>query len=201
MHSFAKTERNNSTQRRRRRQQPASGENALSPNAAADEKIGVTIPEILDSFILLPIHQEVERESNLGLGSFMRKTIEAFDQNEGPNIKTAAGSTAPSVGSATTEHSFATTSWAFTTNKKRRAADDDDDDDFPDENSDGSKRPRKRINSESEKAPRLACPFWKKDPRKYNIHEHRVCASRAWDSVSRVKFVPSEHIHEGANKM
>jgi hypothetical protein len=138
----------------------------------------------------------------LGCGSSMRKSREAFDQNESPNIKTAAGSKAPSVRSAKTEHSSTTTSCALTTNKKRSAADDDDDDeDFPDENSDGSKRPTKRIKSESETPLRLACPFWKKDPRKYNIHEHRVCASRAWDSVSRVKFVPSGHIHEGANRM
>jgi hypothetical protein len=132
----------------------------------------------------------------------VRKIREAFDQNESPNIKTAAGGTAPSVRSSTTEHSSTTTSWALTTNKKRRGADDDDDDDdFPDENSDGSKRPKKRIKLESETPLRLACPFWKKDPRKYNIHEYRVCASRAWGSISRVKFVPSDHIHEGANRM
>jgi hypothetical protein len=36
---------------------------------------------------------------------------------------------------------------------------------------------------------RLACPYHRKDPRKYNIQTHRACASRHWDSVSRVKFV------------
>jgi hypothetical protein len=61
---------------------------------------------------------------------------------------------------------------------------------FPNENNGGiPKRPKNGASSKEEISLRLACPYHKKDPRKYNIHLHRVCASRHWDSISRVKFV------------
>lgn len=34
---------------------------------------------------------------------------------------------------------------------------------------------------------KLACPFRKHNPEKYNLHDYRVCATKPWDSISRLK--------------
>ena len=33
---------------------------------------------------------------------------------------------------------------------------------------------------------KLACPFRKHDSEKYNLHDYRVCATKPWDSISRL---------------
>lgn len=43
------------------------------------------------------------------------------------------------------------------------------------------------LSNEAEMGLRLACPFQKHDPKKYNAPNYRSCASTGWDSISRVK--------------
>jgi hypothetical protein len=43
------------------------------------------------------------------------------------------------------------------------------------------------LSNEAEIGLRLACPFQKHDPKKYNPPNYRSCASTGWDSISRVK--------------
>jgi hypothetical protein len=67
---------------------------------------------------------------------------------------------------------------------------DDDEDQLP--SGDGDKKRRTPKGSSKfrdiKDGLRFACPFNKHDPRMYNIYSHRACASRDWDSISRVKY-------------
>lgn len=67
-------------------------------------------------------------------------------------------------------------------NQKDRSADGDDD---------TPERPRFDVSYPQDLGHRvrLACPFFKHDPRKYNAADHHTCATAAWDSIDRVKQV------------
>jgi len=159
-----------------------------SPDVVADER-GQEPVKISSR----PIHaswQDIENKQ--ALRKFPIRNIQGVsDHNEHSNVESAAGSTVCSERSTTTEHSSPATLFStLNTSRKSRPRDDgaspspgDKDDRVP-------KRPKYRSDPEPETSLRLACPYYKRDPRKYNIHVHRVCASRHWDSVSRVKFVP-----------
>jgi hypothetical protein len=63
-------------------------------------------------------------------------------------------------------------------------------DDPPAGGNDGPPDPL-RLNPGSPQGPqpglKLACPFRKRDPETYNLHDYRVCATKPWSSISRLK--------------
>ena len=68
-------------------------------------------------------------------------------------------------------------------NRKRRPEDEDGDDE-----GDGSNRKRPRQHDDDKEAPlRLACPFFKKNPRRYRLS--RSCPGPGWSTVHRVKYI------------
>jgi len=71
-------------------------------------------------------------------------------------------------------------------NIRRNGEDRDDDDDL-----EGFRPPSSQSRNSSSAPKRYACPFRKRDPITYNIHDHDICALRSWESVSRMK----EHLY------
>lgn len=87
--------------------------------------------------------------------------------------------------------SQSSTSWytghrGLAPNIRRNGEDRDDDDDL-----EGFRPPSSQSKSSSSAPKRYACPFRKRDPVTYNIHDHDICALRSWESVSRMK----EHLY------
>jgi hypothetical protein len=180
-----KHERNPATPRHA---QKAFGGNDISPNIVADEQNTGTTSEMLSSPISFSSVGEIENGQSLGLeNSCLRRLLCEYSDNS--KIKSTAGSTAPSARSTTTDTSSSTTTSSALSTCRKRVVADEDDDSLPDEHNGGSKRPKNGPRPWPKIDQRLACPFRKRDPHKYNIHAHRVCASRGWDSISRVKFV------------
>ena len=69
-------------------------------------------------------------------------------------------------------------------NRKRRPEDEDGDDE-----GDGSDRKRPRRHTDTEEPPmRLACPYFKNNPRRYRLS--RSCPGPGWSTVHRVKYAP-----------
>jgi hypothetical protein len=133
--------------------------------------------------------QDIDDEQNLRK-CLIRNIQEVSDHNEHSNVDSAAGSTVSSERSTTTENSSPATVFStLKTSRKGRRRDEDAVLLSEESNARVFKRPKHGPRSEPETSLRLACPYYKRDPRKYNIHVHRVCATRHWDSVSRVKFV------------
>ncbi|PMD62059.1 uncharacterized protein K444DRAFT_611268 [Hyaloscypha bicolor E] len=122
-------------------------------------------------------------------GSLKRTVPHAFEQSENEDILGDAGNTAFWAPFNTTETSLSTTRRSSLMPKGNWDAQSSDNSSILDEGKPRPKRPRR--GPELERSLKLACPFYKNDPRKYNIQTNRVCASRAWDSVSRVK----EHLY------
>jgi hypothetical protein len=52
-----------------------------------------------------------------------------------------------------------------------------------------SRTPGKRLSEgkDSEEGIKFACPFGKRNPRKYNIYSHRTCTLSHWDTIARLK--------------
>jgi hypothetical protein len=71
-------------------------------------------------------------------------------------------------------------------NIKRRRLDDEHDRQNDDEQD--PKRPKWEQGSPSEdKSLKLACPFRKHNPRKYNMYHHKTCALSSFESIARLK--------------
>lgn len=164
--------------------QDALGENEFLPNVGKGERNPEANEKPKHAIYLLD-WQELENGDKVDWGSpLKRKFGDVFDHGEN-EIRSAAGNTNFLSRSNTTDSS-ATLSSTLTVMGQWKAQDNDADS-VPDEKDRCPKRPRSC--PELERPLRLACPYHKMDPRKYNIHSNRTCASRHWDCVSRVKFV------------
>ncbi|KAH8898428.1 hypothetical protein GQ53DRAFT_837335 [Thozetella sp. PMI_491] len=73
----------------------------------------------------------------------------------------------------------------------KRGRQDDDEGEENEDDGDGDRRPlkAKKRNSANAKVPKLACPFFKRDHRKYQ--NWRSCPGPGWDTVHRIK----EHLY------
>jgi hypothetical protein len=121
-------------------------------------------------------------------GSLKRTVPHAFEQSENEDILGDAGYTAIWAPFNTTETSLSTTRRSSLMPKGNWDAQSSDNSSILDEGKPRPKRPRRGPELPVDRSLKLACPFYKNDPRKYNIQRNRVCASGAWESVSRVKF-------------
>jgi hypothetical protein len=77
--------------------------------------------------------------------------------------------------------------------RKRQRKYEEEDDERDD---DGNQQPSSQLMSpaiEPANRPKLACPFRKHDPCRYNIYSHRACAQSHWGSMARVKYC-TEHL-------
>ncbi|KAK4166915.1 hypothetical protein QBC43DRAFT_11351 [Cladorrhinum sp. PSN259] len=66
-----------------------------------------------------------------------------------------------------------------------------EDEDDEDDDGDGYRPPSSPSKGSPGSVKRFACPFRKRDPHKYNIHDHEVCTIRSWSAISRLK----EHLY------
>jgi hypothetical protein len=69
-----------------------------------------------------------------------------------------------------------------------------EDGECPEENDDRNRRPPRRRAGPSSipgDSTRFACPFRKHNPRRYSIHDYRVCALSHWETIARVKYAPN----------
>jgi hypothetical protein len=170
----------------------------LSCSAPADEqkfRIPENLynsPELLANYFEIRVNTELTGSGDeQQQGSVGRVTgfWDALNEGKISHIIKAAGST-PSVAPSTTSCSPTQTSSTLSIRRKRLVRDEDDDSCDDDKHERFYKRRKNNSpHPADQELAKFACPFRKHNPRKYGIHESRICALSHWSSVSRVKFV------------
>ena len=115
-----------------------------------------------------------------------------FNQEWSANIHKCSGSPSTSSSTSAIQGAHAVTESSSTNKQKRQREDDDDSNSREDGNEDPAWR--KDCPSETQnKKKKFACPYRKRDPRKYNYctRSWRTCALTSFDTIARVKYALS----------
>jgi hypothetical protein len=113
-----------------------------------------------------------------------------FNQGWSSNFTQHAGNSSGTSQSSNAENANHDKDARHLSRRKRQR----DDDDPGDQNGDRNSNPPGKRSSggkNSEESIKFACPFRKHNPRKYNIYSHRTCTLSHWDTIARLKYVPS----------
>jgi hypothetical protein len=121
-------------------------------------------------------------------------TISDANASEGPaqtNFGTGNGDNTESCFPAQSNASNSTERSTITNGKRRR--DDEDGQDRGRDDSTNSKQPRTLLSPlhNQEDNSKFACPYRKRNPRKYCVRDWRTCALTPLETVARVKYVPA----------
>ena len=119
------------------------------------------------------------------LNRLMIKFYEMFDASGGITSRGNGDSSSSKGASPTSSQSQG----SGRVTKKKRKSDEMEDGENDEQDEEANKRPirpRKRKNSGDSMKRKLACPFFKHNPQKYQV---RTCQGPGWDSVHRIKLV------------